>query len=94
MHLVRAVRPEFEHGSLEILADHAWSGALKIEDGAGRIVRAGLGLGVAEGLQASQGVKKVQEADRRAVDGDVGHAVAPRPQRQAWLLAQQVRLPA
>ncbi len=89
---LRFTGPGFEHRGLEVLADHAGIGALDAEHGAGRVVQAGLALGVAEGLQAAEGIEEVQEAGGRAVHGQVGHPVPPGSQRQAGLLAQQVRL--
>ena len=76
---------------LEVLADEAGGGAGDAEDGAGIVVRAGVGLGVAKGLHAAEGGEEVKKANIGAIEGEVGDAVAPGAKFETRLLTQQVR---
>ena len=80
----------FEDGGLEVLADEAGGGAGDVEDGAGIVVGAGVGLGVAKGLHAPEGGEEVEEAGGGAIEGEVGDAVAPGAEFEAGLVAEQM----
>ena len=94
LHWLLSVRPVLKHGGLEVLPDDAGLGALDGKHGARRVIETGVGLGESERVEAAKLNEEVQESRGRAVDGQVGHAVAPGTEGQAGLVTDQVGLDA